>query len=89
MFSVHCVHVCESKRVRKKPVDQRALRLSRVLHRWIDHWTRLLVNVLMPCAIENQRAIVTVSWQQTLVTVYTARVSRAEGVKTLAGSLVQ
>ena len=63
--SMSTVYTYASRKERDRSPDQRALRLFRVLHRWIDHWTRLPTNVLMPCAVENQIAIVTGSRQPT------------------------
>ena len=57
--------MCPPRKERERSPDQRALRLFQVLHRWIDHWTRLPTKVLMPCVVENQRAIVTGSRQPT------------------------
>ena len=41
------------------------LKLFGVLHRWIDHWTRLPTIVLTPRALETRRAIVPQSQQPT------------------------
>ena len=54
-----------SQKERERSPDQCVLRLSRVLHRWINHWTRLSAYILTPCVVENQKAIVTGSRQPT------------------------
>ena len=43
---------------KKKARIDVGLKLFGVLHRWIDHWTRLPAIVLTPRALETLRAIV-------------------------------
>ena len=58
--SVSIVSMYESPKERERSPDQRASRLFGVLYRWLDRWTRLPANILMPRALESQT--VPVSW---------------------------
>ena len=44
----HCLYVCKSKEREKKAGISVGLKLSGVLHEWMDQWTRPQANVLMP-----------------------------------------
>ena len=60
--SVSIVATYESPKEREKLPNQHASRLFGVLYRWLDRWTKLLVNILTPHAHESLRTIMIKSW---------------------------
>ena len=57
MCSTSAVSTYMSSKEREREPDQCALRLFGVLYRWLNQWTRLPANILIPCALESQKVI--------------------------------